>query len=216
MADNEKGRGVLKDVAMYYTAIQTPVNKFQSESRAFKVSVAMDKAQATAFSKEFPKKKVNPVPNDEFIEKYKTDVPFPESPIQYVVTLSQDEHKRDGTPLPDFLRPRALLEDKAGQLYDITTSHLIGNGSRGDVHYSFYTTSFGKTVRLSNIVVKNLVKFERDNSNFIDFSTVKTLPADFDIDSVTTPQVEGAPTKTVAKPEAKPEAETVKDDHLPF
>ena len=29
MTDNDKGRSVLKNVAMYYTAIQTPKNKYQ-------------------------------------------------------------------------------------------------------------------------------------------------------------------------------------------
>lgn len=216
MADNEKGRGILKDVAMYYTAIQNPVNKYQSEERAYKCTVVMDKAQATAFSKEFPKKKVNPVANDEFMEKYKTDVPFPESPIQYVVSLSQDENKKDGSPMPEFLRPRALLEDKSGQIYDITETHLIGNGSRGDVHYSYYTTSFGKTVRLSNVVVKQLVKYERPSSDFIDLNTVKTLPADFDIDSVTVPQVEGKETASVATSKEASKPAAIVDENLPF
>lgn len=216
MADNEKGRGILKDVAMYYTAIQNPVNKYQSEERAYKCTVVMDKAQATAFSKEFPKKKVNPVANDEFMEKYKTDVPFPESPIQYVVSLSQDENKKDGSPMPEFLRPRALLEDKSGQIYDITETHLIGNGSRGDVHYSYYTTSFGKTVRLSNVVVKQLVKYERPSSDFIDLNAVKTLPADFDIDSVAVPQVEGKETANVATSKEASKPTAIVDENLPF
>lgn len=223
MADNDKGRGVLKNVAMYYTAIQTPKNKYQSELRQYSVTIVLDKAQATAFSKEFPKKKVNPIGNDEFIEKYKTDVPFPESPIQYVTSLAQDELKKDGTPMPDFLRPRALLEDKSGQIYDITETHLIGNGSRGDVHYSWYTTSFGKTVRLSNVVVKQLVKYERPASDFIDLNAVKTLPSDFDIDSVAVPQLEGKDTVSVGNPpkvEASKEAVTpasaVVDENLPF
>lgn len=224
MTDNDKGRGVLKNVAMYYTAIQTPKNKYQSELRQYSVTIVLDKAQATAFSKEFPKKKVNPISNDEFIEKYKSDVPFPESPIQYVFSLSQDELKKDGTPMPDFLRPRALLEDKSGQIYDITETHLIGNGSRGDVHYSWYTTSFGKTVRLSNIVVKQLVKYERPPSDFIDLNTVKTLPSDFDIDSVAVPQTEGKDTVSVGSPSPKTEASkeavtpspAVVDENLPF
>lgn len=223
MADNDRGRGVLKNVAMYYTAIQTPKNKYQSELRQYSVTLVLDKAQATAFSKEFPKKKVNPISNDEFIEKHKSDVPFPESPIQYVTNLSQDELKRDGTPMPDFLRPRALLEDKSGQIYDITETHLIGNGSLGDVHYSWYTSSYGKTVRLSNVVVKQLVKYEKPASDFIDFSAVKTLPSDFDIDSVAVPQLEGKDTVSVSSPpkaEASKEAVTpspaVVDENLPF
>lgn len=223
MTDNDKGRSVLKNAAMYYTAIQTPKNKYQSELRQYSVTIVLDKAQATAFSKEFPKKKVNPIGNDEFMEKYKTDVPFPESPIQYVTNLSQDELKKDGTPMPDFLRPRALLEDKSGQIYDITETHLIGNGSRGDVHYSWYTTSFGKTVRLSNVVIKQLVKYERPASDFIDFNAVKTLPSDFDIDSVAVPQLEGKDTVSVSSPpkvEAPKEAITpspaIVDENLPF
>lgn len=223
MTDNDKGRSVLKNVAMYYTAIQTPKNKYQSELRQYSVTIVLDKAQATAFSKEFLKKKVNPIGNDEFMEKYKTDVPFPESPIQYVTNLSQDELKKDGTPMPDFLRPRALLEDKSGQIYDITETHLIGNGSRGDVHYSWYTTSFGKTVRLSNVVIKQLVKYERPASDFIDFNAVKTLPSDFDIDSVAVPQLEGKDTVSVSSPpktEAPKEAITpspaIVDENLPF
>lgn len=223
MADIERGRGVLKDVALYYTTIQTPRNKYQSELREYKVTVVLDKAQATAFSKEFPKKKVNPISNDDFIEKFGTDVPFPESALQYMTVLAQDELKKDGSPMPEFLRPRALLEDKSSQLYDITETHLVGNGSRGDVHYNWFSTPYGKSVKLSNVVVKQLVKYEKPSSDFIDLSAVKTLPSDFDIDSVAVPQVEGKDTVSVGNPpkaEASKEAVTpspaVVDENLPF
>ena len=215
MADNEKGRGVLKDVSLYYTSIQTPRNKYESELKHFTTTVVMDKSTSTAFSKQFPKKKVNPIANDDFIEKYKTDVPFPESPIQYVMNLAQDELKKDGTPMPDFLRPRALLETLDGQIYDITEKKLIGNGSKGDVHYSWYTTSFGPAVRLGNVVVKNLVEYERKDSDFIDMNTVKELPDDLDINAVVTPQNHEAPTSQVAKTAPKKPA-SVEDQNLPF
>lgn len=215
MADNEKGRGVLKDVALYYTSIQTPRNKYESELKHFTTTVVMDKSTSTAFSKQFPKKKVNPIANDDFIEKYKTDVPFPESPIQYVMNLAQDELKKDGTPMPDFLRPRALLETLDGQIYDITEKKLIGNGSRGDVQYSWYTTSFGPAVRLGNVVVKNLVEYERKDSDFIDMNTVKELPDGLDINAVVTPQNHEAPTSQVAKTASKTPA-SVEDQNLPF
>ena len=71
MADNNKGRGVLKDVALYFTSIQTPRNKYESELNHYTTTIVMDKATSTAFSKQFPKKKINPLANDDFIEKYK-------------------------------------------------------------------------------------------------------------------------------------------------
>lgn len=213
--DLERGRGVLKNVAIYYTAIQQPKNKYQSEEKAYSVTVVTDKATATAFSKEFPKKSVTPIDNDEFMEKYKTDVPFPENAIQYTFRLSQDELKKDGTPIPDFARPRLLLEDASGQIYDITDSDkvAVGNGSRADVHYAWYGTKMGKAVRLSNVVVKKLVKYERTTSDgYIDMAKVKALPDDFDLDGITVDQPEGKETPTV--PTEK--AETITDANLPF
>ena len=208
MADNDKGRGVLKDVALYFTSIQTPRNKYESELKHYTTTIVMDKATSTAFSKQFPKKKINPLANDDFIEKYKTDVPFPEQAIQYVMNLSQDELKR----------PRALLEDASGQIYDITESLLIGNGSRGDVNYSWYTTNFGPAVRLSNIVIKKLVPYEKKDSDYIDMSTVQKLPEGFDLSQVSVTSNANAEQATVAastKTEAKPRPD-IQDQALPF
>ena len=218
MADNDKGRGVLKDVALYFTSIQTPRNKYESELKHYTTTIVMDKATSTAFSKQFPKKKINPLANDDFIEKYKTDVPFPEQAIQYVMNLSQDELKKDGTPMPDFLRPRALLEDASGQIYDITESLLIGNGSRGDVNYSWYTTNFGPAVRLSNVVIKKLVPYEKKDSDYIDMTTVQKLPEGFDLSQVSVASNANNKQTSVGastKPESKPRP-NIQDQSLPF
>lgn len=215
---DEKGRGVLKNVVLLYTAIQQPKRKYQSELREYSSTVVMDKSTSVAFSKQFPKKKINSIANDEFVEKFGIDVPFPESPVQYTVKLSQDELKRDGSPIADFARPRVLFEAKDGQIYDITEKKLVGNGSMGDVHYSYYTTSFGKTVRLGNIIVKRLVEYVRPDTDYIDMNAVKELPDDFDISGSVVAQPEGKPTVSVATaPKAEKKApEVIQDEHLPF
>ena len=201
--------GTIKNVFFYFTAIQTPINKFESTDKQYKVTIAVDKATATAFSKEFPKKQAKMVQNDDFREQYKADAPFPEQPIQYVYTFNRDELRKDGTPIPEENKPKVFYEDASGKIYDITQKFLVGNGSQGDLSYFVIETErFGEHPKLSSILVRNLVKYERESANTNWAAQAQEWDDSIEIGGST----DADPTKAPAKAAPKP----VLDDQLPF
>ena len=205
--------GTLKNVVFYFTAIQTPINKYESTDKQYKVTVAVDKATATAFSKEFPKKQAKMIPNDEFLEKYKVEeVAFPEQPIQYVYTFNRDELRKDGTPIPEENRPKVFFQDASNKIYDITQKFLVGNGSRGDLSYFVIETEkFGNHPKLSNILVRDLVKFERDSNNDNWASQAQEWDDSVDIDSTSSEAL-----SEINKPVKKTSSGPIVDQELPF
>ena len=69
---------ILNNAVFFYTCIQTPTKKFESDETEWKTSAVVDKATAKAWNKRFAKQKAKELDNAEFVEKYKTDVPFPD------------------------------------------------------------------------------------------------------------------------------------------
>lgn len=206
---DDKGRGIIRNVMFMYVAVQNPKKKYQSEEREYSVNVVFDKATSTEITNLFPNKKMTPMDEDSFKNKYGMAAPF--TGIIYVMKLSQPELRKDGSPIPDFARPRVLLETKAG-IFDITDKKLVGNGSMGDVYYNYYTVpKFGKVLRLGNLVVKRLVEFEREDSGFMDTANIKELPDDFDFSEVLVSQ-DTSPIPAAAAGVASAPS----DDALPF
>lgn len=208
---DDKGRGIIRNVMFMYVAVQNPKKKYQSEEREYSVNVVFDKATSTEITNLFPNKKMTPMDEDSFKDKYGMPAPF--TGIFYVMKLSQPELRKDGSPIPDFARPRVLLETKAG-IFDITEKKLVGNGSMGDVYYNYYTVpKFGKVLRLGNLVVKRLVEFEREDSGFMDTANIKELPDDFDFSEVLVPDPTESPIPAAVSQDT-PSAPS--DDALPF
>lgn len=206
---DDKGRGIIRNVMFMYVAVQNPKKKYQSEEREYSANVVFDKATSAEITALFPNKKMAPMDEDSFKAKYGMSAPF--TGIFYVMKLSQPELRKDGSPIPDFARPRVLLETKAG-IFDITDKKLVGNGSMGDVYYNYYTVpKFGKVLRLGNLVVKRLVEFEREGSGFIDNANIKELPDDFDFSEVLVSQ-DTSPVPAAAAGVASAPS----DDALPF
>lgn len=211
---------VLKDVYFYYARIDQPINKYNSADKEYKVDVALDQATFTAFTKRFPKKAYKMVANADFYEKYKSDVPFPEQPIQYMMKFAKDEVLKDGTPILEEHKPKVYLEDNSGQVYNITTKFNVGNGSKGDLfYYIMETKDYGNHPKLNDIKVKHLIKYESNGGNLA--SVAKELTDDVDLSSVISggdsTSVSTTKSETVTKPEpsAAPRT-TVKDDDIPF
>lgn len=171
--DNSSIKGFL-----YYTNIQEPVNKYESDEKEWKVSVAVDEATNKRIQKEI-KSKPKMIPNDEFYDKFKSEVPYPESPIQYVYNIKRSVIKSNGEPTEEKNYPKVLLEDKSGALYDITDRYKVGNGSEGEVHFYISDTRYGRYPGLTSVKVTKLVEFKNAGQ-----PVVKDLPDDVDIASI--------------------------------
>ena len=156
---------------LYWTRIQEPdygqnplkkpIDQLDRQEFRYKVTACVSKEVYQEFVKKFPKKKTAPIENDDFLAKMKVEaVPFPNQPMQYVLTFKQKVYKNDGTPMPESLRPK-VWQFIDGQQVDVTATTLIGNGSQGIVRYSVWTRSaeIPPTVSLHAVCVTNLVPY---------------------------------------------------------
>lgn len=160
----------LENVFFYFSRVAEPIQKYQTtgdENKEYVVTVVVSKDQFKTFTDSFPSKKTTPIENDEFETKYKTKPPFPNQPMQYVLKFKQRAFKKDGTPMPDSLRPKVYQFIDNVQT-DITNT-LIGNGSKGTVRYQVWTPTKGvdpkPSVNLSNILITELVPYEKADPN---------------------------------------------------
>ena len=206
--------GFIDNVYFFYTRIQEPTNKWESEEKEWKTTVVVSQADLKDYTKKYPAVKYKMLPNDEFIEKYQMDPPFPDQPIQYILNFKQNVLKADGTPIAESMIPKVILEDAAGTVYDVTNKYLVGNGSKGKVFYVAFDTKYGKFPKLHYIVVNKLVKFERDNG-FNALAAAKELTDDIDLSSVIVDNASSTETSAPAAPAAKT-SPVPKDDTLPF
>ena len=168
---NLSNQGDLENVYFYFTRVAEPIQKYQTEGDANKeyvTTVVVSKEQFQAFVKQFPKKKTSPIENEEFTAKYKTAPPFPDQPMQYTIKLKQRAFKKDGSPMPDFVRPKIFQFNEKNEQVDITTT-LIGNGSKGTVRYTVFTPNevIGPTANLFCMLITDLVPYEqKDPTSF--------------------------------------------------
>lgn len=208
--------GVIKDVYFYYARIDQPINKYNSADKEYKVDVALDQASFTAFAKQFPKKAYKMIANADFYEKYKSEIPFPEQPIQYILKFAKDEVLKDGTPIAEEHKPKVYLEDNSGQVYNITSKFNVGNGSKGDLfYYIMETKDYGNHPKLNDIKVTHLIKYEATGN--LAASAVE-LTDDVDLSGVVSDSSAGTsnqPSTTSATPKAAPKTAVV-DDNIPF
>lgn len=199
---------------LYYVCIQEPKFKYESTDKEWSVTIAVDAATSKQFTAAIPKAKPKMVSTEDFQAIYKTEPPYPESPLQYMYTIKRSVLKANGEPTADEYAPRVYLEDKSGDnIYDITDTHKVGNGSKGEVFYFEKNTQFGVFPGLDKVKLTKLVAFESNGSDFR--SKAKTLDANADItalaDVVSDGEVASSPSVD------KPDTETpVRDKDLPF
>lgn len=163
-------QGDLKNVYFYFARIAEPQQKWQTTEdtdKEYTVAVAVAQDQYKEFISQFPKKKTTPLTNEEFTEKYKTEPPFPNQPLQYVLKFKQRAFKKDGNPIHDSIRPK-VYQFVDGVQTDITST-LIGNGSRGTIRYSIWVPTnnptLGPTTNLYAVLVTDLVKYDKPDPN---------------------------------------------------
>lgn len=210
--------GIMKG-HLYYTSIQEPKFKFESEEKEWSVTIAVDQATSKSISQEMPKVKPKMVSNDDFTGIYKTDVPYPEQPIQYLYTIKRSVLKANGEPTSEDHRPRVYLEDKSGNIYDITEKYKVGNGSVGEVNYFVKETKYGEFPGLANVRVTQLVEFQTSGNGTNLREAAKQLPDDVDLASIANVVKETGEeaTETKASPSTdKSDSAHIKDDDAPF
>lgn len=163
-------KGFITDVYFSYTCIANPKFKYESTTeKEYSVNIVLSKEQAKAFKSININglkinKTVKEISTEDFEKSQKFPPPYPDQDYQYIVTLTQNLKTTKGDPLPDYLRPVSYKQLDNGATENITDVE-IGNGSFGDVSYTQYPGKKGITVKLSAILVKELVPYVKANSD---------------------------------------------------
>lgn len=198
---------ILNNATFFYTCIQTPTKKFESQDTEWKTSAVVDKATAKAWNKRFAKQKAKEIDNDDFVEKYKTELPFPEQEEQYIIKLSQNTHNAEGK---EMYAPKVYQDIGNNNVIDITKKKLVGNGSKGKAAYGVVENKFGTFAKLNSICIFDLVEY---GGNANPFGNV----VEDENDAAQREAYKPSDAKA-AKPKATPLAEDLDEDSsdLPF
>ena len=148
---------IITDVVFFWSKVHEPAPKYNpDDGREYSVNCFIDADTV----KQLKKMKINKNFNEVDEDKY------PEHEGLYVLKLTQNELKRDGSPLPKPVvidRFKSPIEDN------------IGNGSTGQVKIYMQEgigASKGKlNVKLSAMMVENLIPYEGGNSAADGFDT---------------------------------------------
>lgn len=147
---------ILNNAVFFYTCIQTPTKKFESQETEWKTSAVVDKKSAKEWNKKFKKQPAKELDNDEFVAKYKCEVPFPDQEEQYIIKLSQNTHNADGK---EMYQPKVYQDIGNNNVVDITKKKLVGNGSKGKAAYGVVENKFGTFAKLNSICIFDLVEY---------------------------------------------------------
>jgi hypothetical protein len=165
---------IISNVFFAYTRLQKPMyNKF-TEANEYSVIVFMDKVTAKEFKKAKYNKEIKSIDTEEFEVKYKFEAPF-KGDEQYFVKMTAPElFTRDygdfkaGEVIPHDLtmRPKVWSPVEGG-VEEVTLTTEVGNGSKGKLEFSTYTSKGKIGVNFLSILVEDLVEYvskEYDNS----------------------------------------------------
>lgn len=146
----------------------------------------------------------------EFEGIYKTPVPEGAGKNVWVLTLRKStELGKTGKPVPPQYQPK-VFEKLGSKLVEITTSKLVGNGSKGIISIDkFDRSAGGSSLYLKNILVTDLVEYVKTESDYESGSEFEEAD-DGDGGSVKVPQ------KAIEKAKAKPKATVEDDSDSPF
>ena len=198
---------ILNNATFFYTCIQTPTKKYNSDETEWKTSAVVDKKTAKEWNKSFPKQKAKEIDNSEFVEKYKCEVIYPEQDEQYVIKLSQNTHNASGK---EMYKPKVYQDIGNNNVLDITNKKLVGNGSKGKAAYGVVKNEFGTFAKLNSICIFDLVEY---GGNANPFGNVVEDENDAAQREAYKPS-EAKATKGKVTP--KPLADDLDDDSIPF
>jgi hypothetical protein len=200
-----------------YAKIQTSDFKYGSTTeKEFTVDVIVDKATGKNWTKEFKKQPAKIIDREDFEKAYKIEPPFDGDEL-YVIKLKRAAQYRDGTPIPDAMRPRVFVDSGDGTLEDVTKNVLVANGSEGLVSYEVRENDFGKFASLKAVRVDKLIEYKQKGggSDFSELGVVKSLADDFS--DVPQRELSEAQVKAHSKANPAPELEDEdSDSQLPF
>lgn len=204
---------LVENVTFIYTKIQNPVPAYNKVDTEWSVDVVMSKKDAKAIKKEFPKTSLKEYDNDDFVEKFGFDVPFPEQDEQFIMKFKKS-HIKNGKETPEKYRPRVIQQLSDGSKVDITFEKLVGNGSKGVLSYRVKETStYGNFVELQAILVTDLVEYKSKSGGVTDdFGDVKLSQAP--VEKVV--EIQGSPESKAKPREVEPEPEEDELSDLPF
>ena len=218
---------VINNVTFCYIKIQNPVLKYQSSDSEYTVDCVVSKADAKEWNKAFPKQKAKVVENEEFTEKFKIDLPFPEQEEQFVIKMKKP-HVKNGKELDQKYRPRVFLQGEDGVVSDITFDMLPANGSKGKAAYQIRTNDFGTFAGLDSILIEELVEYKGNSvgsafgvKSLSEAPDAKVVTKQTDTDAVGSPTSDdedageakvAAKTKAPTKPSKAPVEVSVEDD----
>lgn len=155
---------VLNDVVFAYAKIAQADTKYQSTEKEYSVDCVVPKSVAKDWNKKYPKQKSKEFDNADFERIFKIAPPF-DGDEQFVIKLKKPAQYKDGTLLPDAVKPRVFEKGADGKLVDITATKLVANGSKGVAQFDEVTNSFGTFAKLKAIRVDQLIEYKKGGSD---------------------------------------------------
>lgn len=166
-----------------YVKLQTGTYKYQSKNKEYTIDLVVDKATSKDFKKNFPKNRCKEYDNEEFVQKFKIDPPYPKQDEQFVIKIAADAYLKadspksglnegDDIPYSWSTRPKAFVPVEDGKVKDITLTTLVGNGSKGVVAFSVTKNDFGTFPQLAGILINELVEYEGGSETSCVFGSV--------------------------------------------
>lgn len=155
---------------LLYVQLDQAVPCFDKDKgKEWKASIAVDEDTADAFAEIFPKQAAKKVKRSEFEGIYNVAPPEGSEKNLYVITLKRNEKLANGEPVPEKYRPRVFVDvqtDEGRIRKDITSTILVGNGSYGTISIDRWDNEYGSSARLQNILVKDLIEYERKSGGY--------------------------------------------------
>ncbi len=207
----------IQNAVFCYTKIQTPDFKYQSQEKEYSVDCVVSKSVAKEWNKKYQKQRAKEVDNADFESIFKIAPPFPDQDEQFLIKLKKPAQYKDGSPVPDYAKPRVFEKGEDGKLVDITADKLVGNGSKGVAQFDEVTNSFGTFAKLKAIRVDELVEYKsKSGEAFNELGEVGDLA---DLGSVPERELSEAQKKQreqVVEKEEESVDDFIDDDSVPF
>lgn len=149
---------------LVYVQLDQPKPCYVEEKGSeWKASIVVDEGAADSWDETFPKQTSKQVKTADFEGIYKIPAPFPEQRKQYIITLRKNTKLGNGNEVPLQYQPK-VFQKKGVTLVDITKSILVANGSLGQMSVDVYDGKMGTFARLKNVMVTDLIEYEKKNS----------------------------------------------------
>lgn len=198
---------------LVYVQLDQPKPCYVEEKGSeWKASIVVDEETADSWDETFPKQTSKQVKTADFEGVYKIPAPFPEQRKQYIITLRKNTKLGNGTEVPLQYQPK-VFQKKGVTLVDITKSILVANGSLGQMSVDVYDGKMGTFARLKNVMVTDLIEYEKKNSAGEDAGSEFGLEIAKE-DVVASEQVKKPTKPEPAQKKAKPIVED--DEESPF